>query len=133
MSGDFAWDELAELWDASDFGGVHDWLGERWNRLIQSRADGLDDADARFLQGLAFAALALHFTQNRNQEGAALLADDALNVLPQYLPDYRGLRIAPVMDTLSALRPLLQGLKPDAECPMQPLVFHKLAFAEGVA
>lgn len=128
MSHEFAWDELALLWNGNNFGGVHDWLGERWSHLTQVRPDGIGDTDARFLQGLAFAALALHFTQNRNQEGAALLADDALKVLSQYLPAYRGLRVEPVMDTLAELRPLLDGLAPDAECPMRPLVFNKLTY-----
>ena len=66
------------LWNAGDFGGVHDWLGLRWNKLVQIAFTRGDDKDARFLQGLAFAALAFHFTQNRNQDGARLLADDAL-------------------------------------------------------
>ncbi|NMM29203.1 MAG: DUF309 domain-containing protein [Glaciimonas sp.] len=128
MSHEFAWDELALLWNGNNFGGVHDWLGERWSHFTQVRSDGIDDMDARFLQGLAFAALALHFTQNRNQEGAALLADDALSVLPQFLPAYRGLKVAPVMETLAALRPLLDGLQSDAECPIRPLVFNKLSY-----
>lgn len=131
MSDEFAWHELALLWNSSNFGGVHDWLGERWSHLAQVRSDGIDDTDAQFLQGLAFAALALHFTQNRNQEGAALLADDALDVLSHFPSAYRGLTVAPVMETLAVLRPLLDGLAPDADCPMRPLVFSKLSYRMG--
>ncbi len=100
MKHEFAWDELELLWNANNFGAVHDWLGERWNHLIQSRPAGHDDPDAQFLQGLAFAALAFHFTQNHNQDGAALLADDALALLPQFVPAYRGVAVAPVLETL---------------------------------
>ncbi|RZI40418.1 DUF309 domain-containing protein [Herbaspirillum sp. HC18] len=128
MNHGFAWDELALLWNGNNYGGVHDWLGERWNHLIQSRPEGHDDKDARFLQGLAFAALAFHFAQSRNLEGAALLADDALNVLPAYLPAYRGVQVDPVIETLTALRPLLDGLAQDAECPMPPKNFNKLSY-----
>ncbi|WP_136416000.1 DUF309 domain-containing protein [Herbaspirillum sp. ST 5-3] len=128
MNHEFAWDELALLWDGKNFGSVHDWLGERWNYLIQTRPDGHEDKDARFLQGLAFAALALHFTQNRNQEGAALLADDALQALSAFLPAYRGVQVTPVMETMAALRPLLDGLKHDAGCPVPPSKFNKLVY-----
>lgn len=128
MKHEFAWDELALLWDGNNFGGVHDWLGERWNRLIQTRPGGHEDPDARFLQGLAFAALAFHFTQNRNQDGAALLTDDALRVLPSFLPAYGGVEVAPVLETLNVLRPLLNGLEPEADCPLQPFFFNKLVY-----
>lgn len=128
MSDAFAWDELAPLWNGNHFGAVHDWLGARWSRLTQLCCAGMDDPDARFLQGLAFAALALHFTQHRNQEGAALLADDALAVLSAFRPAHRGLAVAPLIATLARLRPLLDGVAPDAECPMCPLVFDKLSY-----
>ncbi|WP_420475169.1 hypothetical protein [Noviherbaspirillum sp. ST9] len=131
MSHEFAWDELALLWNGNNYGGVHDWLGERWNHLIQSRPDGHEDTDACFLQGLAFAALAFHFSRNRNLEGAALLADDALNVLPTFLPAYRGVQVEPVIDTLNALRPLLDGLAPDAECPLPVDLFKKLSYQQS--
>jgi hypothetical protein len=124
----FHWDELALLWDANNFGGVHDWLGERWNYLIQSSPDGEKDPDARFLQGLAFAALALYFIQNHNQEGASLLLEDALEVLPDFLPRYRGVHVAPVLETLEILRPLLAGLEPEAECPLKPFMFNKFHY-----
>lgn len=128
MNHEFAWDELALLWDGNNFGAVHDWLGERWNHLIQTRPEGHEDPDAQFLQGLAFAALAFHFTQNHNQDGAALLAEDALALLPRFLPAWRGVEIAPVLETLNTLLPLLEGLDHAADCPMQPFVFNKLAY-----
>ena len=124
----FAWTELASCWDAGDFGVVHDWLGLRWNHLIQTRPDGHADKDARFLQALAFAALAFHFTQNQKQDGAALVADDALSLLPDYLPSHRGLEVAPVIASLSALRPLLEGLAPEDDCPMRPFTFNRLSY-----
>jgi hypothetical protein len=122
----YAWDELASLWNAGDFGGVHDWLGLRWSQLVQSSSRGVDDKDARFLQGLAFAALAFHFTQNRNQDGARLLADDALSVLPEYGPAHLGVETGSVLKSLRALRPMLDDLDPEADCPMQPFVAEKL-------
>ncbi len=128
MNHEFAWDELALLWDGNNFGAVHDWLGERWNHLIQTRPGGHEDPDAQFLQGLAFAALAFYFTQNHNQDGAALFAEDALSMLPRFLPAYRGLEMAPVLEALNTLLPLLDGLVHEAACPMQPFVFNKLTY-----
>ncbi|HUX62256.1 hypothetical protein [Sulfuricella sp.] len=128
MNHEFAWDELALLWDGNNFGAVHDWLGERWNHLIQTRPGGHEDPDAQFLQGLAFAALAFHFTQNHNQDGAALLAEDALAMLPRFLPSCRGVEIAPVLENLNTLLPLLEGLDHEADCPMQPFVFNKFSY-----
>lgn len=116
----YPWHELAAFWNAHDFGHAHDWLGERWNALIQTRPGGHDDPDARFLQGLAFAALAFHFTLNHNQEGAQLLAGDALNVLPGYRPAHLGVAVAPFLDDLHQLRPLLEGLETEADCPLTP-------------
>ncbi len=124
----YAWDELALLWKAGDFGAVHDWLGLRWNQLIQTRAGGMTDRDARFLQGLAFAALAFHFTQNRNQDGARLLADDALAVLLEYRPAHLGVEVGPVLKSLTALRPMLEDLDTEADCPMRPFVSGKLIY-----
>ena len=128
MNHGFAWDELALLWDGNNFGGVHDWLGERWNHLIQTRPGGHEDPDAQFLQGLAFAALAFHFTQNHNQDGAGLLAEDAVAKLTGFLPAYRGVEVAPVLETLNALLPLLVDVDREGDCPMQPFVFNKLAY-----
>ncbi len=128
----FAWDELAELWNAGDFAKVHDWLGLRWSHLIQTRPYGQNDPDARFLQGLAFAALSFHFTQNQNQDGAALLADDAVNVLTSFETAHRGVEIAPILETIKVLRPLLNGLSPEDDCPMQPFVFNRFVYRESV-
>lgn len=131
MEQEFSWgelDELEMLWNGNRFGAAHDWLGERWNYLIQSRPDGEGDRDAQFLQALAFAALAFHFTQNQKQDGALLLADDALAILPGFQPMYRGVEIAPVLETVKTLRPMLDGLDAGAECPMRPFVFNKLRY-----
>lgn len=123
------WPELASLWEDRDFGAAHDWLGERWNALIQSRPDGHADRDAQFLQGLAFAALAFHFTGNANQDGARLMADDALGVLSGFVPSWAGMEVAPVADALKGLRPLLNGIPNDAPCPMKPLRCGSLKFS----
>ncbi len=63
-----------------------------------------------------------------NQDGARLLADDALGVLPEYRPAHMGVEVAPVLKTLKTLRPLLDGLDTEADCPMQPFVFNKLIY-----
>jgi hypothetical protein len=128
----FAWDELAELWNAGNFSAVHDWLGLRWSHLIQTRPDGLNDQDALFLQGLAFAALSFHFTQNQKQDGAALFADDAREALTTFAPAYQGVEVGPILETLRFLRPLLNGLRPDDDCPMQPFVFNRFVYRESV-
>lgn len=120
------WAELQYLWNEGDFGAVHDWLNERWGQLVKDRP-GLDkDPDARFMQGLAFAALALHFTQTANQDGARLLLDDALMVLPQYSPMHLGIMIDPVLETLHRLRPIIAPLGANDEYPSQHLDFNKL-------
>lgn len=125
---DYPWDELAFMWNSNDMGGVHDWLNRHWSSLIQSRILGQSDPEARFLQGLAFAALALFFTQQRNQEGALLMLDDALVMLAKFRPHYLGVRVDPVIATLEDLRPTLVGLAPEAECPLQPFVYRKFEF-----
>lgn len=123
------WQELAILWDGNDFGHAHDWLGERWNKLIQTRPLGHDDPDARFLQGLAFAALAFYFTQDRNQEGALLLLDDAHRVLSDFQPEWCGLNVAPLLVSLETLRPLIVGIPNEAPCPMRPFSCNPLSFS----
>lgn len=125
---EYDWEELASLWNRNELAAVHDWLNQRWSHLIQSRLLGQADPEAEFLQGLAFAALALFFTQNRNQEGALLMLDDALVVLHKYRPGLLGVRIDPILDTLGELRPLLVGLAPDAECPLQPFAYRKFEY-----
>ncbi|HLY96389.1 MAG: hypothetical protein ACM3W8_05220 [Sideroxydans sp.] len=120
------WDELAHHWNENEFQAVHDWLNQRWATLVRDRVGGDKDPDARFLQGLAFAALALFFTQNGNQESAAIFIDDALMILPQYTPSHLGIRVEPVLETLHTLRPAISLLAPDDECPFQPFVYNKL-------
>ncbi len=122
------WDELAYHWNNNEFHEVHDWLNQRWSKQVQYSPAGDKDPDARFLQGLAFAGLALYFTQNGNQESARLMLDDALMVLPQYAPSYQGILIAPILETLHNLRPVISLLGPDDECPFQPFVYNKLMF-----
>ena len=121
----FFWEELAHLWDSNDLAAAHDWLNERWSRLIRNSVLGTRDPEAEFLQGLAFATLALFFTQNRNQEGALLMVDDALIALGKYRPRFMGVRIDPIIGTLQTLRPLIASLPADGENPMFPFVYAK--------
>lgn len=122
----YDWSELAYLWDQNDMSGVHDWLNARWSRLVETRLLGQRDPDAEFLQALAFAALALHFTQNRNQVGALLMLDDALLALGRMRPGRFGVRVDPVIDTLNELRPTIVALAPDDAYPAQPFVYRRL-------
>lgn len=126
--GGYDWQEFAFLWDGNDMARAHDWLNLRWSRLIRDRIAGEQDPEAQFLQGLAFATLALHFTQSANQEGALLVLDDALVLLSKYRPAFLGVEVDPVIATLNELRPLIAGLAPDAECPMQPFVYRKFRY-----
>ena len=119
------WSEVAALWNANELGVLHDLLNERWSRLIRNSVLGTRDPEAEFLQGLAFATLALFFTQNRNQEGALLMLDDALVALGRYRPRFLGVRIDPIIDTLQALRPLIASLPADGDNPMFPFVYAK--------
>jgi hypothetical protein len=122
---DLDWSEVATLWNSNDLAALHDWLNERWSRLIRNSVLGDRDPEAEFLQGLAFAALALFFTQNQNQEGALLLLDDAVMALAKYRPRFLGVRVAPIVDALQELRPFLVGLAPDADCPLFPFVLPR--------
>lgn len=124
-----SWSDLAALWQRGDFGRVHDWLGERWNRLIQERPGGHDDRDAAFLQGLAFAALAFHFTQQRNPESARIFADDALRVLARYAPSYEGVRLEALIDAVRILRSRLEGPENEAVAAMEAAIFPRLEVA----
>ncbi|BBD76524.1 MULTISPECIES: DUF309 domain-containing protein [Hydrogenophilus] len=123
------WSEAAAMWDSNQLGALHDWLNERWSRLIQNSPAGMRDPEAEFLQGLAFAVLALFFTQNRNQEGALLMIDDALMTLARYRPRFLGVHIEPILAALQELRPLLVGLAPDDECPLYPFVYPKFEYS----
>lgn len=119
------WAEVGALWNSNDLATLHDWFNQRWARLIRDSALGQRDPEAEFLQALAFATLAMFFTQNRNQEGALLMLDDALLMLGRYRPSYMGVHIEPIFGALHELRPLLVGLAPDAECPVWPLMLPK--------
>jgi hypothetical protein len=122
---DLDWGEVATLWNSNQLGQLHDWLNERWSRLIRNSPLGARDPEAELLQALAFATLALFFTQNQNQSGALLLLDDAMLALGKYRPSYMGIRIESIYGTLQDLRPMLVGLAPDADCPMYPFVYPK--------
>lgn len=125
------WSELAALWNDNELGTVHDWLNERWSRLIRNSPLGQADPEAELLQALAFATLALFFTQNQNQEGALLMLDDAVLALGKYRPAYLGIRIEPIYASLQELRPMLVGLAPDADCPMYPFVYPKFEYSRA--
>lgn len=123
------WDEFAHLWNANELAAAHDWLNERWSRLIRNSVLGASDPEAEFLQGLAFATLALFFTQNRNQEGARLVLDDALVALAKFRPRFLGVQVDPIVATLNELRPSLAGLAAEDECPVFPFVYAKFETA----
>lgn len=125
------WGEMAPLWDNNQLGQLHDWLNERWSRLIRDSVLGQKDPEAEFLQALAFAVLALFFTQNHNQEGALLMADDALMALNKYRPIYLGVAIEPIVGALQELRPLLCGLAADAPCPLYPFTYPKFQYHQS--
>ncbi|MCF8155017.1 MAG: hypothetical protein K9K35_03350 [Rhodoferax sp.] len=127
------WSEVASMWNNNDLGQLHDWLNERWSRLIRNSVLGQTDPEAELLQALAFATMALFFTQNQNQEGALLMLDDAVMVLGKYRPSYLGIQIEPIYANLQELRPLLVGLAPDAECPVWPFVYPKFEYANSSA
>ncbi len=119
------WSEIAALWNNNELGALHDLLNARWARLIRNSVLGSADPEAAFLQALAFATLALFFTQNRNQAGALLLLDDALLALGRYRPRFLGVQVDPIIGTLQALRPLIAALPADGENPMFPFVYAK--------
>jgi hypothetical protein len=131
-SAHFAWHELAFLWNSNDLAAAHDWLNERWSALVRNRVGGHSDPEAQFLQALAFAVLALHFTQHRNQEGARLMLDDALVALTRFRPAFLGVSVDPILDTLKELQPLLAGLAAEAECPRQPFEQRRFEYERGL-
>lgn len=122
------WSEVAILWNSNDLGTLHDWLNERWSRLVRNSVLGQKDPEAEFLQALAFATLALFFTQNHNQDGALLMLDDALIALGKYRPRFLGVEVDPVVGALQELRPLLVALAPDDPCPLYPFVYPKFEY-----
>jgi len=119
------WDEFAALWNANEMAAAHDWLNLRWSRRVETRVAGAADPQARFVQGLAFAALALYFTQAGKQDGALLMLDDALIALGPYRPAFLGVQVDPVLATLQELRPTIASLAPDAEYPGFPFVYRR--------
>ena len=119
------WSEVATLWNTNELGVLHDLLNERWSRLIRNSVLGTRDPEAEFLQGLAYATHPLFFTQNRNQEGALLMVDDALIALGKYRPRFLGVQIDPIIGTLQTLRPLIAALPADGDNPMFPFVYAK--------
>lgn len=98
------WDELAALWQSGDFRTVHDWINERWARTVQESPEGEADPFARFLQGLAFAALAFHFAEDQNDESATIFTEDGISVLNQFPAVYAGIEVRPLLDALGELR-----------------------------
>lgn len=114
------WDELAALWQAGDFRGVHDWINERWSHTVQTSPQGDADPFARFLQGVAFAALAFHFAEEQNGESATIFVEDGLNVLSSFPPSYGGIEITPMVDALAELRQYLPVS--DSGLPIPPVV-----------
>ena len=127
------WREVAFLWNGNELGVLHDWFNERWSRLVRNSVLGQKDPEAEFIQGLAFATLALFFTQNHNQEGALLLIDDALIAMNKYRPCYLGVEIDPIIATLQDLRPMLVGLASDDPCPLYPFVYPKFEYHRSVS
>jgi uncharacterized protein len=123
------WSAAAAMWNDNRLGELHDWLNERWARLIRNSLAGTKDPEAEFLQGLAYATLALFFTQNHNQDGALLMIDDAQMALAKFRPAFLGVHIDPILDALQELRPLLVGLAPDDDCPLYPFVYPKFQYA----
>lgn len=128
---DIDWSDVARMWDTNQLGQLHDWLNERWSRLIRNSPMGTQDPEAELLQALAFATLALFFTQNRNQEGALLMLDDALLALVKFRPTYMGVRVETLYASLHDLRPLLVGLAPTDECPLCPFVYPKFDYTRS--
>lgn len=126
--GEIDWSEVAALWNANELGALHDWLNQRWSRLIRNSVLGFSDPEAEFLQALAFATLALYFTQHHNQEGALMMADDAVISLARFMPRFMGVEVEPIVTTLTELRPKLVGLAPDADCPEWPFLMPKFRF-----
>lgn len=125
------WSEVAALWNNNELGVLHDLLNERWSRLIRNSVLGTADPEAELLQGLAFATLALFFTQNQNQEGALLLLDDAVIVLGKYRPRFLGVHVDPIIETLCTMRPLIAALPADGQNPMFPFIYAKFEYSQA--
>lgn len=114
------WDELLVFWQAGDFRTAHDWLNERWARVVQESTAADSDPFARFLQGLAFAALAFHFAAEQEHESAEIFIEDAIRVLSRYPHNYAGIDVAPMVDALSELDNAMPTV--DAAVPIPVMV-----------
>lgn len=101
------WDELQEMWSRGDFQGAHDWLNAHWSAEVKDLPDGDRQPQARFLQGLAFVALAFHFALAQNRESTGLFVHDGLRVLPAFEPAYGGIQVTPLVDALAELKAAL--------------------------
>jgi hypothetical protein len=125
------WDELLVLWQSGDFRSVHDWINERWACVVQESVEADSDPFARFLQGLAFAALAFHFAGEQNRESAELFVEDSLDVLSRYPSTYAGIDTTPIIDALAELRNLMPA--PDAGQPIPEIIssVRALRFLSG--
>jgi len=128
LSDGYDWEEFAALWNSNELREAHDWLTVRWSLLVETRLAGQSDPEARFLQGLAFATLALHFTQCRNQDGALLMLDDAVFALGPFRPGFLGVQLDPIIESLLELRPTIASLAPDAEYPVLPFVYRRFEY-----
>lgn len=127
----FLWDELLVLWQSGDFRAVHDWINQRWFRVVQESAEADADPLARFLQGLAFAALAFHFASEQNQESAELFIEDGLNVLSHYPSSYAGIDTLPIIDALAELRDLMPATGAEQPIPTIVSSLRALRFFPG--
>lgn len=114
------WDELAALWQSGDFSGVHDWINQHWSRIVQEAPRGDADPFARFLQGMAFAALAFHFADQQNAESAGIFVEDAIEVLSRFPPAYAGIEVPPIVDALVELRAHMPS--PDSTLPIPTII-----------
>ncbi|MDH3355001.1 MAG: hypothetical protein OEL79_07290, partial [Chromatiales bacterium] len=85
-----------------------------------------------FLQGMAFAALAFHFSAEENRESAQLFVCDALAILPGYLPACAGVQVQPVLDSLGELQDRLHAADMTQSLNVISSV-RALRFSAGVA
>lgn len=125
------WDELRDIWNDGDFDVAHDWLNERWGRIVQVSVQGDRDPLARFMQALAFTALAFHFAREHNYESARLFVDDALVALPPFTPVHLGLRTQILVDRLEFLDRSLPGIGDGRLLAADDLEFGKLIFEKS--
>lgn len=97
------WEELADYWNEGEFYIVHDWINERWGRIVNGTVEGERNELARFLRALAYAALTFHFAREHSYESARLFLDDALKALPPFAPAWSGVAVQTHIDRLTDL------------------------------